>query len=562
MAPHALIRSARRLAALVLVLALAPAGAWSATITIINLDGPGEGFNDPTPVAPVGGNPGTTIGAQRLFVFQYAANIWGSILPSTVPIFVDANFDPLDCDGQSAVLGSAGPSTTHANFDGADSTNTWYHQALANKLAGVDLDPTTSDIVAQFNSDIGKPGCFPLPWYYGVDGNEGNAVELLPVVLHELGHGLGFSTTTLAGVQEVFPSIYDWFLFDNQQGMKWPQMTDAQRAASSQSCGKLVWTGPSVTRQSPARLGPKPLLRINNSTAAGDYGVGLPSFGPALPGAGVTGDLVLVNDGMGVPTNGCEPLLNAAALPGRIAFIDRGGCTFVDKVKRAQNAGAIAVVVADSMAGCPALGMGGADNTITIPSVRITQDDGVRIKSAMLLGTVSATLIKDPALKAGSDPAGHVQVYTPLPYQTGSSVSHWDTAADPDLLMEPALNQGLSRDPDLTVAAFADIGWFRGLLAVGDRPRPVVLEASIPNPMTGSATIAYTLARAEPVELSIFDLAGRRVARLVEGRMDEGRHSVRWNGRDATGRTLPAGVYQYRLTTPTLQQANTLVLVR
>ena len=53
----------------------------AATIVIQNTNGAGVGFNDPTPAAPVGGNPGTTVGAQRLYVFQYAANIWGGILP-------------------------------------------------------------------------------------------------------------------------------------------------------------------------------------------------------------------------------------------------------------------------------------------------------------------------------------------------------------------------------------------------------------------------------------------------------------------------------------------------
>ena len=58
--------------------------ASAATLTIVNIDGPGEGFNDATPATPVGGNPGTTIGAQRLYVFQYAASIWGSLLTSAV----------------------------------------------------------------------------------------------------------------------------------------------------------------------------------------------------------------------------------------------------------------------------------------------------------------------------------------------------------------------------------------------------------------------------------------------------------------------------------------------
>src|SRR5215203_1749034 len=94
------------LAALLLV-ANAPAFG-AANIVIVNLDGPNEGFNDPTPAAPVGGNPGTTKGQQRLIAFQYAASIWGSILDSPVPIYVQAVFDPLACTANAATLGSAG----------------------------------------------------------------------------------------------------------------------------------------------------------------------------------------------------------------------------------------------------------------------------------------------------------------------------------------------------------------------------------------------------------------------------------------------------------------------
>ena len=56
----------------------------AATIVIINNDGANEGFNDPTPVAPVGGNTGTTLGQQRLNAFQHAAGIWGARLTSNV----------------------------------------------------------------------------------------------------------------------------------------------------------------------------------------------------------------------------------------------------------------------------------------------------------------------------------------------------------------------------------------------------------------------------------------------------------------------------------------------
>ena len=51
-----------------------------APFTIVVVDLPGEGFNDPTPATPVGGNTGVTVGEQRLIVFRYAASIWSSKL--------------------------------------------------------------------------------------------------------------------------------------------------------------------------------------------------------------------------------------------------------------------------------------------------------------------------------------------------------------------------------------------------------------------------------------------------------------------------------------------------
>jgi len=67
----------------------------AATIVILNANAAGVGFNDPTPAAPVGGNPGTTRGQQRLNAFQAAANIWGATLNSTVTIVVQATLEPL-----------------------------------------------------------------------------------------------------------------------------------------------------------------------------------------------------------------------------------------------------------------------------------------------------------------------------------------------------------------------------------------------------------------------------------------------------------------------------------
>jgi extracellular elastinolytic metalloproteinase len=93
------------------------------------------------------------------------------------------------------------------------------------------------------------------------------------------------------------------------------------------------------------------------------------------------------------PADGCTAL---ASLTGKIAVIDRGTCDFVVKVKNAQNAGAIGVIVANhAVGGDTTMIMGGADTTITIPSVFVGQTDGAAIKLAA--GTSSTIRASNPA---------------------------------------------------------------------------------------------------------------------------------------------------------------------
>ena len=105
-------RIQRELIGAIIVLAMAlvmpRAADAAATITVVNLDGSLEGFNDPsTPDAAsaAGGNTGATLGQQRLIAFQRAADIWGRFVDSNVTIRVGANFDPLSCSASSTILG-------------------------------------------------------------------------------------------------------------------------------------------------------------------------------------------------------------------------------------------------------------------------------------------------------------------------------------------------------------------------------------------------------------------------------------------------------------------------
>ena len=447
----------------------------AAQIIIVNTNAPGVGFNEATPAVPVGGNNGTTIGQQRLNAFQYAADIWGSILNSPVPIYIQSSFTPLACTATAATLGSAGALQVFGNFPNTELLDTWYHVALANKLAGADLAPgangtSADDIIARFNSELGKPNCLAgTGWYLGLDANHGANIDLVTVLLHEFGHGLGFSGfynkvtgANLAG----YPDVYGTYTFSTTFNKAWPQMTDIERATATIDTNNVVWTGINVTAAVPnvLQLG-TPLVTVNTPAALGSYRVGTATFGPLLAAPGVTGDVALGldadEDGAGTvstATDACSTI--TTNLTGKIGLVDRGSCGFAIKVKNLQDAGAIAVLIADNVAGSPPAGMSGVDATITIPSVRISLANGNAIKSALASGTVNVTLGVNLAVRAGANPAGRALLNAPNPVVTGSSISHWDPIAFPNLLMEPSINGDLTHGVDLTRQEMTDIGWF------------------------------------------------------------------------------------------------------
>jgi hypothetical protein len=241
---------------LLLLLLVGPAGAVN--ITIVNGDGAGEGFNDPTPVAPVLGNAGTTLGQQRLNVFMAAAAYWSNRLSSSVPITVQARMDPLTCSATSGILGSAGAADFLANFPNAPRTGVWYPSALANAFAGADQDTSSPEIVAQFNSRVGTDaGCLTgFSWWYGIGGTApANTQSFYDTVVHELAHGLGFLTVVNLSTGALAQGLEDdfmLFLEDHGTGKTWPQMSNAERRASAVNSGALHWTGPAVVAASPA----------------------------------------------------------------------------------------------------------------------------------------------------------------------------------------------------------------------------------------------------------------------------------------------------------------------
>lgn len=216
-----------------------------------------NGFNDTSVVSASGGNNGTTVGAQRKLSFIKAAEILADKIISSQPILVDADFDTnMACDASTATLGSAGPSTFTGNvipmpIDGL--ANTFYPIGLINSLGDTDYQSSLSDIDSSFNSDLGDSDCLSGSfWYYGFDAPSGSDIGFTTVLLHEMTHGLGFSSLVDAssgakpsGVDDIFSN----FLYSAQYSADWSLaggLTNAQRKASAISTTELLWNGTNV----------------------------------------------------------------------------------------------------------------------------------------------------------------------------------------------------------------------------------------------------------------------------------------------------------------------------
>jgi len=246
--------------ALALVLLSTTAAVSAQTnIILVNNDGANEGFNDNSaPFPNQTGNNGSTLGQQRLNVFQAAADFWEAQIDSSVTIRVAINFDPLACSANQGILGSAGPNSVFQNPNGAPLplADTWYVEAVANSLFGFDQDTSSDDISARFNSDIdNNNSCLDgTNWWLGINSPVApGTISLFDTVLHEIGHGLGVLSLVSLQTGQQFQNTNDAYsnhLFDEQTQEFWRDMTNAERFASSTNTGNLTWRGPNADNNS------------------------------------------------------------------------------------------------------------------------------------------------------------------------------------------------------------------------------------------------------------------------------------------------------------------------
>lgn len=131
---------------------------------------------------------------------------------------------------------------------------------------------------------------------------------------------------------------------------------------------------------------------INSPISATYASIETTAFGVPVT-TSLTSNIVLVNDGTALPTEGCGLFTNASSVSGKIALIRRGTCPFIQKCANAVSAGAIAVIMINNAPGIPAA-MGGTDTNgdVTIPSVAISKDNGEALIAALANGPVNVTI--------------------------------------------------------------------------------------------------------------------------------------------------------------------------
>lgn len=193
-------RGLRRLVpGLALVLLLVSAPALHASFIVNYIDADGVGFYD------------AVYGAGRRASFEYATSQWDAWLGGSdaVPIRIETGWASLG----TGVLGSSQSSNAwRRDFTGAAVANTWYGDALADRLHGSDLGGGAWDMKLTFSTNF-------TSWNYDYtlpDGGFAGLYDFTSVAMHEVGHGMGlwssFNSSGGWGGGSGYPAAYDRFL--------------------------------------------------------------------------------------------------------------------------------------------------------------------------------------------------------------------------------------------------------------------------------------------------------------------------------------------------------------
>lgn len=182
---------------------------------------------------------------------QRAIDIWSENFSSKVPVNVNVAWTKAP---NSTILASASAKNIFSNFNGAPDKTLYYPSALANALAGVDLDVGEPELEINVTT-----GDF---WYYGLDGKcPSNKYDLVSVILHEMAHGLGFMSGTYYDPATkvgrfLQPTAFDAYV-QLPDGRRLVDLPSPSLEIGAALTSTLLWSGANALK---ANNGVKPLL--------------------------------------------------------------------------------------------------------------------------------------------------------------------------------------------------------------------------------------------------------------------------------------------------------------
>lgn len=336
--------------------------------------------DDPTIV-----EPGTFPTARVVGGFDFAGDDYNPSADATTPVPDD---DPIDCDGHGShvagIAAGGGVLVDGESFAGPYDQSFDFGQfrvapgvaPLANlyalKIFGCD---GSTRLVAS-----------GLEWAADPDGN-GDFSDRIDVVNASLGSSYGFPSPTNEQMLASYHDLGGLFVAaaGNEGSTFFVTGSPGNFSQSLSVAASIDTTFIALEITAPPGL-------------AGAYAASEASFTAPLAGAPVSGDLAWVE-----PHFACEPLENAAAVAGKIALIDRGDCSFYDKVSNAAAAGAVGAVVVNNTFDAPfTMSTSDTGGTVDIPAVMIRLVDGELFKEALPSG-VTVTLGRDPFVGPGSE---------------------------------------------------------------------------------------------------------------------------------------------------------------